>query len=455
MELTKEQQEVVDAALRGENIYLYGGAGTGKSYTLNKIVNELKDAGKKVVITAPTGVAAINVHGVTINKAFGLGIKPSPNSHIISTQTVIREADVIIVDEISMVRRDRFDYIGNTVNRLNKQLIVVGDFAQLPPIITPKDKEVLSKAYKVSELKTAYAFESVQWERLNFKPYQLTESIRQNNDATLAENLNKIRLGDTNALPYLNTLVSDEDETAITICATNKEADNINNKQLESLDTEEVTINGRVIGTFKENNYPVPTELKLKVGADVVICVNDPKSDKYQNGSRGKIVSFNDRGGVIVELYGDGNHVLIEPYEWEDIEYVYDEITDSIEEITKGSYIQLPLKLGWAVTIHKSQGQTYENVNVSLQRIWESGQAYVALSRATTAKGLHLLNSINASQIIVDNKVINFYKGLSQPIVEHTEEDISALKNKIENCLTEFDTLTEETLHKIVQLVKG
>ncbi|MBE6423024.1 ATP-dependent DNA helicase [Succinivibrio dextrinosolvens] len=422
--LTEEQKTALNILESGENVFLTGGAGTGKSYLIN--VFRKLNANKNILVTAPTGVAAQNVEGATLHRTFKIpSVMLAPREPQKNTKAIMRllsEVDILIIDEISMCRADIFTYVIRFIAHENKrregltrnpkapiQLIVVGDFFQLPPVITNKEREAWNELWGESE---GFAFTSGAWKYMHIRTIELTEVIRQKN-ADFAHALNKIRVNDRNGIDYLNAHRRDTvDPDAIYLCCTNKAADEINYQKLMEIEGEEKDFEMTFEGdkaSIKKSDYVCEEILTLKIGARVMILVNDPL-ENYSNGSCGVVKAFTTEG-VLVKL-DTGKTVEIKPYKWSINEYALckdgsGRTTVSAEEIA--SYKQLPLKLGYAITIHKSQGQTYDAVNVDVRDIFANGQLYVALSRCRSIENTYFNAPITVNKLRVSPTVLQQY----------------------------------------------
>jgi ATP-dependent DNA helicase PIF1 len=429
--LNEGQQAAVDAIRSGMNVFLTGEGGTGKSVAIRKAVACLRYDRRKTVLCAPTGIAAQEIGGTTIHSAFRFDFAPKVADALEAVQPskVVHEADTIIIDEIGMVRRDLMDAIARVValenaarakdpERKHLQLVVVGDFSQLPPVVTDKDKPALVAEYGQESATTGfYAFEAGGWKTMDFSIVQLTEPMRQS-DPEFVEMLNRARVGDESCLPYFNRLADRPEmpSEAVCIVARNKDAENINLARLDALDGRSERFTGTVDGEFKRQDMAAPETLELKKGAHVITVAND-RDAGFVNGSTGTVedlhASTNDgTPAILVRLDGSGTVVPVRRKTWENNEYKVKKGTDGkshLEQITRGTFTQYPLKLAWAITYHKSQGQTLQCISIDPSS-FAPGQLYVGLSRATSAAGIWLTRRIKPKDLEADEAVVRFYE---------------------------------------------
>ena len=404
MKLTKSQKEAMELLLKGQNVFLTGEAGTGKSFLLNQFVTKVRH--KNVLLTAPTGIAALNINGATLHRTFHLatdivGLAQDPSETSISD--VVKKADILIIDEISMCRLDVFEKVLKSILKADRkvQIVLVGDFLQLPPVLVDKEKEV----YESFHGKKIFAFESDLWKEFNFVTKQLTEVVRQK-DLDFVANLNKCRYGDKSCLDYFNNL-DNEAENVIQICGRNKDVKMINNSALRKLKGNKMTYEARtrVIDSdykINDSDKAVDDSITLKAGAKVMLAVNLAKDGVY-NGQIGIVKELNEES-VLVDF--DGKEVEISAYTWVINAYELFDSKPRLVEIAR--YTQIPLKLAFAITVHKSQGQTFEKAIVH-PNLWQAGQLYVALSRVAKSDGLFLYSKIKDEFLIADQRVLDFY----------------------------------------------
>lgn len=399
------------------NIFLTGKAGTGKS-TFLKYFRENTE--KKIAVVAPTGVAALNVQGQTIHSLFRFVprfIKPEELKY--DRRKIFKELQLLIIDEISMVRADIFDGINRFLQlaRKNKepfggvQVCVIGDLFQLPPIISNGEKEFFAQYYD-----SPFFFATQAYEDANFETIQFS-TIHRQNDGEFIRILNAIRTGncDKDSLAILEKRVNPKVTPApgtLVLTSTNALAENINNSKLAQLAGKSHQYEGEIKGEFglKDARLPSPEQLELKVGAQVMFVKND-SDGRWVNGTIGIVESLGDE--EIRVRVGDITH-KVEQEKWSSIGYEFSEIEGKIVEKTLGSYMQFPLMLAWAVTIHKSQGKTLERVIIDLGNgAFAAGQLYVALSRCKTLTGIALKQPVTRRDILCDDKVVEFMQQFS------------------------------------------
>jgi hypothetical protein len=419
-----------------QNIFLTGKAGTGKTTFLK---NLKKQSPKRMVVVAPTGVAAINAGGVTIHSFFQMSFGPqiphgpdSPRAvEVTDTSSVaagikrfsrekiniMRSMDLLVIDEISMVRADVLDGIDEVLRRFKNryqpfggvQLLMIGDLQQLAPIVKDDEWEILKPYYD-----TSFFFSSQALKRSKFIGIELTHIFRQN-DQQFIDLLNKVRENrvDEAALQELNQRYKpgfnpSDDEGYITLTTHNYQSQQINESKLGTLTTSPRRFKAEVKGEFPEYSYPTDLELELKVGAQVMFVKNDLSPEKrYYNGKIGKITGMDD---TIVEVFcPDTNESIdVEIVEWQNIRFMLNESTQEIDEEVIGTFTQFPLKLAWAITIHKSQGLTFEKAIIDARSSFAHGQVYVALSRCKTLEGMVLRTPIASHSVKNDSTVIRF-----------------------------------------------
>lgn len=418
--LNKEQKNVLKILESGKNVFLTGRAGTGKSFILNYYINKCKSEGKSALITAPTGIAALNIDGVTMHSAFSIPIPAFGHYDFEIKPSQIKlalAADVIVIDEISMCRSDVFEYFYFCMKKVKEekstfpQIIVCGDFYQLPPVIK---QDEINRLKRLGFDESGFCFTSPYWKEFKFKCIELNEVMRQN-EKQFVENLDKLRRGDTSCLTYFNKkVVPDVLNDCVCICSTSAKADAINELCLNNIKGPSFIYKAKRTG-FCAKEYTVDDNLLLKEGCKVVLMANDVINNKYQNGTLGKVLKcFNDF--VLVELE-NGEKVNIGFRKWSTNKITVNSGLTNKKEV--GSFSQIPLKLSYAVTMHKTQGQTFENVFISPSS-FADGQLYVAVSRVKTYDGLFFDEEILPEYVKVSEKVSKFYENFEYEIDEKT-----------------------------------
>lgn len=423
------------------SIFLTGKAGTGKTTFLHRLK---MDCLKRLVVVAPTGVAAINAKGVTIHSFFQMPFGPilpdidlnaskSFNRKFNKTKIdIIRSMDLLVIDEISMVRADLLDGIDKTLRRFkdrNKvfggvQVLMIGDLQQLSPVIKESEWHVLKPYYK-----NGFFFSSQAYQACQAVTIELKHIYRQDNP-TFINILNEIRnnvLSETSAAELNKRFIPDftpePDAGYISLTTHNNKAEATNITELNKIDGRNRFYKAKVEGKFPEYAYPNNEALELKVGAQVMFVKNDSSPEKrYFNGKIGKVIHL-DQDEVVVHCPDDEFSIVTKPEVWENINYTVDADTKAISENKIGSYTQMPLRLAWSITIHKSQGLTFEKAIIDAQGAFAHGQTYVALSRCKSLEGLVLKSKIHSSQIISDANVITFNKN-----AEENEPDQAVLE---------------------------
>jgi len=417
--ITEKLQEYLDLLENtNDNYFITGKAGTGKT-TLIDLFRKISK--KKIVVLAPTGLAAINAKGQTIHSFFKFPPRMISKDmvHQVYDRSLYSEVDTIIIDEASMLRADMLDAI-EVFMRLNgrdknnpfggAQIILVGDLFQLPPVVSSQEQDIYSSLYE-----TPYFFSAGSFNQELFRVLLLDEVFRQK-DQEFVELLNMIREGDASlkSLEIINkrTTNSNFEDDHIILCPTNAAADGINEIKLNAINSPVHKYEAVLEGSFVDNEryLPVSAVLKLKKGARVLFTKND-MGGKWVNGSLGKVHSLED--DVVQIRLDSGQIVDVEMEKWSDIRYKYNEETREIEEEEVGSAFQYPLKLAWAITIHKSQGMTFDKVCLDFRKSpFAHGQTYVALSRCRTLEGITLTKNIYPNDLLVDTRIIEFYFNL-------------------------------------------
>lgn len=441
------------------NVFLTGGAGVGKSFLINKYISDMRAKHKNVLVCAPTGVAAGNVNGITLHRAFEMPLGAILQKDIRNIEKynkeideLLYETDILVIDEISMCRVDMFEYVAVTLLKANRrrkmsgrktiQFIVVGDFYQLMPVVTRYDGSILVRDYG-EEHEAGLAFKSKYWKMFKFRPIVLNTVMRQDNKEFI-ESLNRLRLGDVGKILTIYDKSNKNETDGITICGLNSEVKDINERELAKLDGKLIYFLTEYSGEANENDISVDKVLYLKIGAKVMTLVND-KDGRYYNGSI----------GIITEMYSnaigvcfDGcNTVLIPKFEWDVYKYDLDETNGTISRDVCGTVTQFPLKLAYAITMHKSQGQTYECANIS-PYCWESGQLYVTISRVKSFAGLHFKYKPTGQDVLTAASVRHFY----QELILNSDSDSNNNNDRVDN--TTCDTESNQAFSDLKKVLK-
>jgi hypothetical protein len=453
-----------------KNLFLTGKAGSGKTTFLHKI-REARV--KRMAIVAPTGVAAINAGGMTIHSLFQIPIglhlpgverRQPPARFRAEKVRLIRSLDLLVIDEVSMVRADLLDAIDEVLKKVRNQsqpfggvqLLMIGDLHQLPPVVKPEDWELLRRHYK-----TPYFFGSQSLQATDYIAIELKHIYRQADPEFIAL-LNQVRDNrlDQSALLKLNSRYLPDfypptETPYITLTATNAAASEINSQNLERLSTAKVTFTAKIDGDFPASSFPTDENLELKVGAQVMFIRNDSSNERlFFNGKLGNITRITDNN-IAVRSPNDNRDIVIEPIIWENIKYTLNEQTKEIEEQVIGSFTQYPLRHAWAITIHKSQGLTFERCIIDAQAAFASGQVYVALSRCKSFEGIVLRTRIVPNSVKTDPVVQDFSNEAEKNLP--TESQLRAAKlecqTKALHFLFQFDGLAE-SLGKMISLCR-
>ncbi|MEK7528220.1 MAG: DEAD/DEAH box helicase [Patescibacteria group bacterium] len=415
-----------------KSLFITGKAGTGKSTLLTHFQ---KETSRKVVILAPTGVSALNVQGQTIHSFFGFppSITPEKVRREKASNTlleILKHLDVIVIDEVSMVRADLMDCIDEALRLFlhtsepfgGVQMVFIGDLHQLPPVVAGEEERQLFR----TEYASPYFFDAKVFGNTQFDFLELVKIYRQK-DQEFIKLLNKVRNNKISALDLdkLNARVlpdpqtfHNKDHSYITLTSTNDAANEINNLRLERLPSSTESYEATLSGEFEGRNHPTLAQLKVKKGAQIMMLNND-KEGRWVNGSIGKIISieFDDFSGedvLHIQLEGAKKIVKVEPYTWELHKYSWNSEKSEMETDTIGSFRQYPVRLAWAVTIHKSQGKTFDKVVVDIGKgAFTHGQVYVALSRCRSMKGLLLQRPIQSRHIWSNRRIDMFHAKIS------------------------------------------
>jgi len=456
-----------------QSVFLTGKAGTGKSTFLRYICQNTK---KKHVVLAPTGIAAINAGGSTLHSFFKLPFYPLlPDDANLSSKDqriykffkydktkrkLIEEVELIIIDEISMVRADTIDAIDRILRVFShnlrvpfggKQILLVGDVYQLEPVLKAEDKELINRFYP-----TPYFFSARVFNEMELVSIELQKVYRQSDQVfvNLLDHIRNNTIGN-NDLQLLNSrydapVQSAEQDMYVTLASRKDTVDAINEEKLKQLDGELMTFNGVINGEFPESSLPTPVELSLKVGAQVIFIKNDMER-QWVNGTIGVVEGYDEENDTLYVVTDSGRHCDVKREMWRNIRYTYDEKEKIIKEDELGTYLQFPLKLAWAITIHKSQGLTFSRVVIDLTGgAFAGGQTYVALSRCTSLDGISLKHNINRSDIFVRQEIINFSHHFNDQqkidqAMKDAQADIQYIaaskafdKGDMEECITQF-----------------
>ena len=414
------------------SLFLTGKAGTGKSTFLRYVAQHTK---KKYVILAPTGIAAINAGGQTLHSFFKLPFHPLlPNDSRYNirnirktlkysgdTTKLLRELELIIIDEISMVRADIIDFIDKVLRIYcrnmrvpfgGKQLLLVGDIFQLEPVIKEDEWRLMQPFYA-----SAYFFSAKVWQEMELVSIELRKVYRQS-DTRFIGLLDRIRQNQTTAedLRAINERLDaspkkgkKEGALAITLATRRDTVDYINDQKLKELEGRSSVFQGVIKGEFPETSLPAPMELEVKPGAQVIFIKND-KEKRWVNGTLGVVIYIDEGEGIITVVDEDGHEYDVEREVWENMRYTFNEKEQKIEEELLGTFVQFPLRLAWAITVHKSQGLTFRQVKIDFSGggAFAGGQTYVALSRCTSLEGITLTEPIRQSDIFVRAEVVSF-----------------------------------------------
>ena len=438
------------------NLFLTGKAGTGKT-TFLKRLKELSP--KRMIVLAPTGIAAINAGGMTIHSFFQLPFSPYvPGTTFGSGEqkryqfsklkrNIIRSIDLLVIDEISMVRSDLLDAVDSVLRQYRKrhdlpfggvQLLMIGDLQQLAPVVTPQEEHLLGQHYD-----TPFFFSSNALKQVGYLTIELKKVYRQQDEQFISL-LNQIRENKASEATlqalnqrYIPNFVPPKEGNYIRLTTHNAPAQYINEQQLAALPAQSFSFTAEIEGDFPETSYPADFKLTLKPGAQVMFIKNDPQH-RFYNGMIGEVIGVRtdeDGSKITVRSKDSGEEFDLEKMEWTNAKYTLNEKTKEIEETVEGKFMQYPLRLAWAITIHKSQGLTFEHATIDASHSFTHGQTYVALSRCKTLEGMVLSQPLSRGAIISSQTVDAFTSQLAAP----SQEQISSLELQyIIYCISEL-----------------
>ena len=469
METTLEHTDIAKLATdyintTNRHIFLTGKAGTGKTTFLQNLSAHTH---KRFIIVAPTGIAALNAGGVTIHSQFLLPLgsyipengkfDASAQAHFYDPKQltirnplnskrkqVLRDIDLLIIDEVSMLRADILDAMDYRLRRARGnmdlpfggvQLLLIGDLFQLPPIVKPNEWQVLKSYYT-----SMHFFNSLALKKQGYVYVELEKVFRQQDDRFI-DILNKLRNNQCKKedIDFLNTHYKKEiPENTITLTTHNRDADRINQESLDKLDEKEFTFKAEIKGDFPENLYPLPEQLTLKKGAQIMFVKNDNQNHDFYNGKLAKVIELGSNH-IRVKMSGEDRELNLEPMDWNNIKYEVDD-NKKLKENIVGTFSQYPIKLAWAITVHKSQGLTFDRAAIDVGKAFAPGQVYVALSRLRSLDGLILNTKINPGGISTDVRVREFNSNQADTPPE-SELRESQLKY-LESCLLSTFTFT-------------
>lgn len=459
-----EQQKAFDlVAKTNTSLFITGKAGTGKTTFVKRILEEID---KNFLVLAPTGIAAVNVGGQTMHSFFGFpmqAIGPHTKLDIIPEKKILlREIDTIIVDEASMVRSDMVDgmdrYLRMAFNTNmafgGKQVVFVGDLYQLPPVVKQgtADAEMLRDLYGPG---TPFFYKAFVLKRMNLPKIEFIKVYRQSDEDFLSI-LNKMRNGEvsTEDLALLNEHVGTEEndnDFSVTLTSYNYVAEKINEEKLDDIEEEEFIYHAEIVDEFKKNDAPVPEYLRLKIGAQVIFCRNNPRAG-YMNGTIAKIAALEE--DKIIAKLENGNEIEVHRVSWENTRSQYNCETRKMESCVIGSFSQYPIKLAWSITIHKSQGMTFDRMHFDLSRgTFQAGQAYVAISRMRSLNGLTLSHRIMPHHIMQNPEVRAFANSFNDAEMINDELEIGEI---VYGHLAkhEYDMAAKVCLEQVVEKTK-
>ena len=399
-------------------IYLTGAAGTGKTTLIERVKDECL---LKKMVVAPTGVAALNIGGSTINSAFRIGFDTFPviqESKDPRFKKLLKNLELLIIDEISMVRAPMLDAISETlqIHRNSSKpfggihVLACGDLFQLPPVVKENEETAIFERYQSVYFFSAANFQAID----NPSFFELVSSFRQQDDKEFYNLLNNVRLGQNleESIKTINQTCHNPEfdtESSLIITSRKYRAEQINEEMLNLIDGPATAAKSKEQGELNENDLPAPRELRVKEDAKVMFIKNDPDG-RWVNGTIGVVIDCSDKNKKVIKVKVGKEVFKVKREEWNKVRYVYDEFNDEMEEEIVSSFKQFPLKLGWAVTIHKAQGLTLESCSVDLgDGAFATGQAYVALSRCKTLDSLNLYRELKVRDALVDPDIQDFH----------------------------------------------
>ncbi|MDC0079659.1 AAA family ATPase [Pseudomonadota bacterium] len=399
-------------------IYLTGAAGTGKTTLIERVKDECL---LKKMVVAPTGVAALNIGGSTINSAFRIGFDTFPviqESKDPRFKKLLKNLELLIIDEISMVRAPMLDAISETlqIHRNSSKpfggihVLACGDLFQLPPVVKENEETAIFERYESVYFFSADNFQAID----NPSFFELVSSFRQQDDKAFYDLLNNVRLGQNleESIKAINQTCHNPEfdtESSLIITSRKYRAEQINEEMLTLIDGPATAAKSKEQGELNENDLPAPRELRVKEDAKVMFIKNDPDG-RWVNGTIGIVIDCSDKNKKVIKVKVGKEVFKVKREEWNKVRYVYDEFNDEMEEEVVSSFKQFPLKLGWAVTIHKAQGLTLESCSVDLgDGAFATGQAYVALSRCKTLDSLNLYRELRVRDALVDPDIQDFH----------------------------------------------